>query len=96
MGDGGLCLIQRPRCIGPLGKYAMLTKRLVAVQARDRLEGLKLIAWSRPRPLVRSDVELRPRTTPGSLGPKGRAAGGSSRAGVGPQLPRPGVGRLNA
>ncbi len=60
----------------------------ITIPARDLHEGSKHITWSRRRPLVCSDVELRPRTTNGSLAPKGRAAGGSSRAGVGPQLPR--------
>ena len=66
----------------------MLTKWLITILAHDLLEVLKHITWSRRRPLVRSDVELCPWTTHGSLGPKGRVAGGSSKAGVGPQLPQ--------
>jgi hypothetical protein len=72
------------------GRSIPIPERTVTtIPARALREGSKHITWSRRRPLVRSDVELRPRTTHGSLGPRGRAAGGSSRAGVGPQLPRP-------
>jgi hypothetical protein len=72
-----------------LSRISDADETATTIPARDLQEGLKRIAWPRRRPLVRSDVELRPRTTHGSLGPKGRAAGGSSGAGVGPQLPRP-------
>ncbi len=60
----------------------------LTIPARDLLEGLKHITWSRRRPLVRSDVELRPRTTHGSLVPKGSCSRWLLEAGVGPQLPR--------
>jgi hypothetical protein len=46
-------------------------EELIALPARDLREILTDVTWSRRRPLVRSDVELRPRTTHGSLGPKG-------------------------
>ncbi len=55
------------RCI----QFSVADETATTIPARDLREGLKHITWSRRRPLVRSDVELRPRTTHGSLGPKG-------------------------
>jgi hypothetical protein len=65
----------------------MLTKRLIAIPARDLWEGSEHIIRARRRPLVRSYVELRPRATHNSLCPKGRAAGGSSQRVEGERRP---------
>jgi hypothetical protein len=63
---------------------AILMKRLIAIPVRD--------LPVRNTSLCHVDVRLSApmsRTTHGSLGPKGRTAGGSLKAGVGPQLPLP-------
>jgi hypothetical protein len=67
---------------GPTAQYRLrlacisyADETALTVSSRDLLEGLKHITWSRRRPHVRSDVELRPRTTHCSLVPKGHAHG---------------------